>query len=216
MPLSHDEVVHGKASLLNKMPGGYEEKFAHLRAFLGYQMAHPGKKLLFMGGEFAQFIEWDYQKELDWMLLDYEYHEKFYKYVCDLNKFYLANSTLWEIDNDWSGFSWIVADDNTQNVAAFMRLNEKGEELICVSNFSPVTRENYTFGVPKSGKYVQLFSSDSKKYGGKGIRNKTVSAKEEQSHGYKYSISVTVPPLSMTFFGRMKKAETKNKEEEKC
>lgn len=200
LPLSHDEVVHGKASLINKMPGGYEEKFAHLRTLLGYQMAHPGKKLLFMGSEFAQFIEWDYKKELDWILLDFEYHEKFYKYVCDLNKFYLANSELWEIDNSWEGFSWIVADDNMQNIAVFERKNERQEALICVCNFSPITREDYGFGVTHSGVYTQVFSSDASKYGGKNIKNKQITADEKTMHGRKYSISVTVPPLSITFF----------------
>lgn len=200
LPLSHDEVVHGKLSLVNKMPGGYEEKFAHLRTFLGYQMAHPGKKLLFMGGEFAQFIEWNYEKELDWLLFDFEYHEKFYRYVCDLNKFYLDNSTMWEIDNDWSGFSWIVPDDSTQNIAVFSRQNKKGNKLICVCNFSPVMREKYCFGVPDSGKYRQVFSSDSKKYGGKDVKNRPVQPKNVPMHGFEKSICITVPPLSTTFF----------------
>ncbi|MBE7028041.1 MAG: 1,4-alpha-glucan branching protein GlgB [Ruminococcaceae bacterium] len=207
LPLSHDEVVHGKGALISKMPGAYEEKFAHLRTLLAYQIAHPGKKLSFMGNELAHFAEWDYKKELDWSLLEFEYHLKLNKYVKDLNKFYLKESALYEIDTDWNGFSWIAADDNTQNIIIFSRQNKSHEKLICVCNFSPVKREKYCFGVPESGKYVEVFSSDSKKYGGSGTRNRPVLSKQKQMHGLEFSLTVTVAPLSVTFFAKKEDIE---------
>ncbi len=207
LPLSHDEVVHSKGALINKMPGAYEEKFAQLRTLLGYQMAHPGKKLSFMGNELAQFSEWDYKKELDWGLLEFEHHLKFHKYIKDLNRFYLNESALWEIDSDWNGFSWIAADDNTQNIVIFFRQNKKGEKLICVCNFSPVKREKYCFGVPENGKYVRIFSSDSKKYGGSGVKNRPLLSKQKKMHGCEFSLTLTIPPLSVSFFKKSGETE---------
>ncbi len=200
LPISHDEVVHGKCSMINKMPGEYDEKFNNLRAFYAYMMAHPGKKLLFMGQEFAQFIEWDYKKELDWLLLDYDAHKRMKKYVCDLNHFYLKNKTLWEIDYSWDGFSWIASDDNTQSIIAFRRMDKEGHELICVCNFVPVDRSGYRIGVPRAGVYKKVFSSDDTVYGGSGNGKDTYSSDKKAMHGYENSISIDIPAMSVTYY----------------
>jgi 1,4-alpha-glucan branching enzyme len=200
LPLSHDEVVHGKASMINKMPGDYEQKFDNLRAFYGYMMAHPGKKLCFMGNEFAQFIEWNYAQGLDWLLLDYPKHRQMQEYVRDLNHFYLDHSSLWQNDSDWEGFSWISHDDFEQNVIAFRRIDKKGKEIIAVCNFCPVRREDYRIGVPYKGKYTPILSSDDEKYGGVGTVLTEVKSEELAMHGYDYSISLTLPAMSTVFY----------------
>ncbi len=200
LPLSHDEVVHGKCSLLNKMPGDSEQKFANLRAFYGYLMAHPGKKLLFMGGEFGQYIEWNDKKELDWMLLDYPAHKQMLECTKDLNWLYRKHSSFWEDDQSWDGFKWICHDDKNQNIIVFRRIDKKGKEVITICNFSPVKRTDYRFGVPKKGKYKQIFTTDDIKYGGSGVNNDIVSSEDIPSHGYDNSISITVPAMSTTFF----------------
>ncbi len=200
LPLSHDEVVHGKCSLINKMPGPYEQKFANLRAFIAYQMAHPGKKLLFMGSEFAQFIEWNYEQELDWLLLDYEYHKKFIACIKDLNQLYLKKPQLWEIENSWDGFTWIVPDDYTQNILAFIRRDKAGKELLCVFNFSPVKREKYRLGMPSPSSIRCIFSTDDAKYGGGGEKLKGTSTKKLPSHGFEQSLSITVAPMSAAIY----------------
>lgn len=200
LPLSHDEVVHGKCSLINKMPGVYEQKFANLRAFLAYQIAHPGKKLLFMGSEFAQFIEWDYQKELDWLLLEYEYHQKFHCFMKDINHLYLKKSPLWQIDDSWDGFTWLVNDDNTQNIFMFLRRDKKSKEILCVFNFSPILRKNYRLGMPRYCRAVPIFSTDDLSYGGEGTKLSSSTAKPVASHGYPYSLSLTVAPMSAAFY----------------
>ena len=201
MPISHDEVVHGKCSMIEKIPGEYEMKFASLRAFYAYMTAHPGKKLLFMGQEFAQFTEWNYQKELDWMLLDYDMHKRMQQYVAELNKFYLKNSEFWEIDYSWDGFNWISNDDNTQSIIAFRRIDKSGNEIITVCNFVPVARENYRIGVPKKGSYRRIFCSDSVNYGGT-TEETAVSVKSEKvpMHGYDNSISISIPAMSVSFY----------------
>ncbi len=200
LPFSHDEMVHGKCSLINKMPGPYEQKFANLRAFLAYQMAHPGKKLLFMGAEFAQFIEWDYKKQLDWLLLDYEFHRKFKDCIRDLNHFYLEHSPFWEIDDSWEGFLWIVPDDHQQNILVFIRRDKKQKEILCVFNFSPVMREHYCLGLPKPSKLRRIFSTDDKKYGGEGTKQKQVITESVPFHGYEQSVSLTIAPMSAAFY----------------
>ena len=201
LPISHDEVVHGKCSMIEKIPGEYEMKFASLRAFYAYMTAHPGKKLLFMGQEFAQFTEWNYQKELDWMLLDYDMHKRMQQYVAELNKFYLNNPEFWEIDYSWDGFNWISNDDNTQSIIAFRRIDKSGNEIITVCNFVPVAREDYRIGVPKKGSYRRIFCSDSVNYG--GTTEKTaVSVKSEKvpMHGYDNSVSISIPAMSVSFY----------------
>ena len=204
LPLSHDEVVYGKKSLIEKMPGSYEDKFSSLRAFYGYMMAHPGKKLLFMGGEFAQFNEWNYEKELDWMLLSYPMHKKMQSYVSSLNRFYLSTPALWENDKDWQGFRWIVHDDSLQSVVSFIRYGKNEDFVIAVCNFTPVKRTMYRMGVPQDGTYKCVFSSDRISFGGTGERMKKPKAKEISSHGFDHSIEITIPPLSVTFYEKEK------------
>ncbi len=202
LPISHDEVVHGKASLFNKMSGrSMEEKFASLRTFLGYMFAHPGKKLNFMGTEFAQVIEWNYKQGLDWMLLDYETHRKMQDFSRDLNKFYLNNAPLWENDESWSGFSWICHDDYMQSVISFRRIDRSGHEIIAVCNFVPVARDNYRIGVPYEGVYEQVFSSDDEKYGGTGlVQNGKLKTEDYSMHGYEQSIVMDIPAMSVMYF----------------
>ncbi|MBQ2694091.1 MAG: 1,4-alpha-glucan branching protein GlgB [Clostridia bacterium] len=200
LPISHDEVVHGKCSLINKMPGSYEEKFAGVRSFLGYMMSHPGKKLLFMGSEFGQFIEWNYKQPLDWLLLDYDAHRQLKKYVAELNAFYNKTPALWEVDYSWDGFSWIVSDDSANSVVAYIRRDKEANEIISVCNFTNVTRKKYCFGVPKAGTYRVVFSSALPEYGGKGESTVgSVKAKKKPMHGYDYSIEVDIEGLSCLY-----------------
>ena len=200
LPLSHDEVVHGKCSLINKMPGEYSQKFAGMRTLFGYMMAHPGKKLLFMGQEFGQFIEWNFEKELDWQLLSYESHRKLQTFVKDLNHFYLENSAMWEIDDSWDGFQWLVHDDNTQNVVIFRRTNDEGDDVIAICNFAPVERDGYRFGIPEQKNYEIVLNSDDIRYGGTGIPEKEVILSEKIAmHGKANSIAVDIPPMSVMY-----------------
>jgi len=202
LPLSHDEVVHGKGSLLNKMPGKYEEKFAGLRAYYGYMMAHPGKKLLFMGGEFGQFSEWDHAKELDWLLLDYDLHKRMKDYVADLNHLYLDREPLWELERDWKGFRWHVSDDSAMNIIAFSRIGLKGQELMVVCNFAPVFRTDYRLPAEGPDEYVLLLDSNHKKYGGTGQGTKEVLKAEEDPMFQQYTVSLDLPPLSTLYYQR--------------
>jgi len=196
LPISHDEVVHGKKSLLDKMYGTYEEKFDTMRTFLSYMIAHPGKKLSFMGNEFGQFKEWDNTMGLDFLLFDFEKHKKLNDFVKDLNWFYRTHSELFEIDFSWDGFRWIVADDNSQNIIVFARKNKAGEEIVCVLNFSPIERTPYEFEVQK-GTYEEIFSSNLEKYGGNGKNNGVVKTKI--SNG-KNVLSIDIPAYSALFF----------------
>lgn len=201
LPISHDEVVHGKCSMIEKMPGEYDMKFASLRAFYAYMAAHPGKKLLFMGQEFAQFIEWNYKNELDWLLLDYDAHKNMQRYVSELNKLYLKTSEFWEIDYSWDGFGWISNDDNTQSIIAFRRIDKSGNEIITVCNFVPVARENYRIGVPKKGTYKRIFCSESDKYGGTASAGaKSYKSESVPMHGFKNSIALDIPAMSVSYF----------------
>ncbi|MBQ7088785.1 MAG: 1,4-alpha-glucan branching protein GlgB [Clostridia bacterium] len=197
LPISHDEVVHGKGSLINKMPGTYEEKFAGLRAFLGYMMTHPGKKLLFMGSEFGQFKEWDYQSGLDWLLLDYESHRMTKHYVRTLNHLYRQTPALWEDDYSWEGFRWIAADDNAQSVISFRRVDKKGNEVVVVCNFTPILREGYRIGLPVYGEWAELFNSDLAEFGGTNAVNGVIKTDPEPMHGFDQSAALTLPPLSV-------------------
>jgi 1,4-alpha-glucan branching enzyme len=198
LPLSHDEVVHGKHSLLDKMPGDYWQKFAGLRTLYGYMTVHPGKKLLFMGGEFGQFIEWKYDDSLDWHLLGYEMHKKMHEYVRELNHFYLQNSCLWENDHSWDGFQWIDPNDYNQSVLSLVRKGkEKDDFLIAVVNFTPVPRQDYRIGVPLAEEYKEVFNSDDIRFGGSGVSNdREMEVEPVQWHSFKQSIVVTIPPLA--------------------
>ena len=200
LPISHDEVVHGKCSLINKMPGDYEAKFANLRTFFGYMMAHPGKKLLFMGQEFGQFIEWNEAKPLDWMLLEYEKHTELQNYVKTLNRLYKERPALWQIDYSWEGFQWVVPDDAQQSVIAFLRKDAAGKQLLMVCNFNPVLREGYSLGVPVSGTYKELLNSDDAAFGGSGaVHNKAQRSKKKPMHGFEQSITLNLPPMSTLY-----------------
>ncbi len=214
LPISHDEVVHGKRSLLDKMFGGYEEKFAGQRAFLGYMIAHPGKKLTMMGCEFGQFSEWDFKKSLDWNLLAFDSHKQLDKYTAALNEFYLENPCLWEIDTSWEGFKWIVSDDSAQNIVVFMRIDKKGGQLIAVSNFSPVAREGYRFGVPSAGVYEEVFSSDSAAFGGgNNLNGKSILSAALPAHGFGHSITILVPANATLFIRKKPKLKIEPKKE---
>lgn len=200
LPISHDEVVHGKKSLIDKMPGSYDEKFAGVRAFLGYMMAHPGKKLMFMGQEFGQFIEWNYEKGLDWLLLDYPKHRALQNYFKKINEFYKANPAFWQIDYSWEGFSWISSDDKDNSVIAFRRIDEKGKEIIVVCNFTNVERCDYRIGIPKKGAYKIAFNSDDVEFGGEGKGNKgKLKTESINMHGFEQSISLDLPPMSAIY-----------------
>ncbi|MFF2449175.1 1,4-alpha-glucan branching protein GlgB [Neobacillus sp. NPDC058068] len=197
LPFSHDEVVHGKKSLLDKMPGDYREKFAQLRLLLGYMFAHPGKKLLFMGFEFGQFSEWKDKEQLDWNLMEYGMHENLNAYVKVLIKLYKRSKALYELDHLQDGFEWIDANNSNQSIFSFIRKGKKeADSLIIICNFTAISYPVYRIGVPKSGEYREIFTSDQEEYGGTGLINKkTILAMEEPFHGQPYSINLTIPPF---------------------
>lgn len=212
LPISHDEVVYGKCSMFNKMPGERSQKFASYRAFLAYMMAHPGKKLLFMGQEFAQENEWNYQTQLDWNLIkDSPEHKLMLKYSEKINKLYLQNSPLWQNDDSWKGFNWISNDDNKQSIIAFRRIGDNDEEIIIVCNFVPVARHDYKIGVPKKGRYKLIFNTDAEEFGGSGITEKSFKTEKTAMHGFDQSISMTLAPLSVIYlkFAPVKKRTPK-------
>ncbi|WP_201305351.1 1,4-alpha-glucan branching protein GlgB [Paenibacillus puerhi] len=202
LPLSHDEVVHGKKSLLNKMPGDYWQKFANLRALYGYMMGHPGKKLLFMGGEFGQFDEWKDLEDLDWEMLGYDSHRSMHRYVRDLNQLYLREPALWELDHSPEGFEWIDPHDEGQSVTSFLRRSRNPEDiLVIVTNFTPVFHERYRVGVPFSGEYVELFNGDAGEYGGSGKLNEgKLKTDGTPWHQRPDSLHIALPPLATVVF----------------
>ena len=199
LPLSHDEVVHGKCSLINKMPGNYDDKFNNLRVFYAYQMAHPGKKLSFMGNEFAQFIEWNFTQGLDWLLLGYDRHRQMQEYVRTLNQFYLKHPAMWENDSDWGGFQWMSCDDRDCSVVAFRRISRSGREVIAVFNFCPVLREGYPLPLPKAGWYEPVINSDDTQYGGYGFAAQTVHAERDKARGGHWG-TFRLPPMSAVYY----------------
>ena len=212
LPISHDEVVHGKCSMIGKMPGSYEEKFAGLRVFYGYMMAHPGKKLLFMGQEFGQFKEWDFAAELDWLLLDYEKHAQLRDYVKALNHFYLKHSPLWQIDFSWEGFSWISSDDSANSVIAFCRMDDQGNEIIAVCNFTKVERPNYRIGAPKRGDYRVLLNSDDPAFGGEGKGSSGIIKTEDlPMHSCEQSMVRDLPGFSVLYLELAKERKKRQK-----
>ena len=204
LPLSHDEVVHGKCSLIGKMPGDAWQKFANLRAYYGYMWGYPGKKLLFMGNEFAQGREWNYRESLDWFLLDESiggrWHIGMQQLVKDLNKIYRENAPLFELDSDPQGFDWLVVDDAQNSVFAFERCSSKGERIIVISNFTPVPRHDYRMGVNVAGQYHEILNTDSAFYEGSNLGNcGSVESETIPSHGRDHSISVSIPPLATLY-----------------
>lgn len=201
LPISHDEVVHMKGSLLGKMPGDDSLKAAGVRAFYSYILMHPGKKLTFMGAELGQSNEWHYEGQLDWYLLEEERCRQLHEFFRAANHFYLSTRELWEVDFSWEGFEWIVADDSTNNVLVFRRKDEKGKEVVCAVNFSPVELHDYRFGVPQKKEYIEIFNSDLPDYGGTGAGNPNpVRTEWIASHGSPCSIAVTIPPMAGVVF----------------
>lgn len=204
LPLSHDEVVHGKKSLVDKMPLSYEEKFAQLRLLYQYMYAHPGKKLLFMGGEFAQFIEWNEEQGLDWLLLEYDSHRRMQAFVKDLNKLYRQEDALYSIDKSYDGYEWIEHENHNESIIAFERIGKSGDKLICVFNFTPVERTPYPIGVDEEGLYKTILTSDHRRYGGKTKRIKSFKAEDYSRHGRKYTIQVSLPSFAALYIKKEK------------
>jgi len=202
LPFSHDEVVHLKGSLLNKMPGDTAQKFANLRALYGYMWAHPGKKLLFMGGEFGQWREWNETESLDWHLLEDAAHKGIQNLISDLNRVYRKKNSLWEVDGEPEGFQWIDANNASENIVSFIRRSRStGRELICVCNFAPVLREKHRLGLPRQGTYRLISNTDAGVYGGSGVKvPKSIKAEENPIHGQPNSALVTLPPLATLWF----------------
>ena len=208
LPISHDEVVHGKASLIGKMPGEYDEKFAGVRSFLGYMMSHPGKKLHFMGSEFGQFKEWNYKEGIEFFLKQYPQHEKLSRAVKELNRIYKTTPAFYEIEDSWDGFEWLAVDDGDRNFLAYQRKDRNDERIVVLLNFSGSDYKDYRLGLPK-GKYEVIFNSDDAKYGGSGrIRKRIYNTTKTYSHGKEYSIKFDLPQLTCVY---LKKINEKNK-----
>jgi 1,4-alpha-glucan branching enzyme len=196
LPISHDEVVHGKGSLLAKMPGDHWQKLANMRAYLAFMWTHPGKKLLFMGQEFAQPSEWSESRDLDWWLLDHHPHRGMQQLVSDMNKLYVQNPCLWELDHDHAGFQWIDGGNADQNILSFLRFDAAGNPIAVVVNFAGHPYHNFRLGLPKPGTWKEIMNTDAEIYGGSGVGNfGGVQTQEHQSHGRPYSAEITVPPL---------------------
>jgi len=215
LPISHDEVVHGKKSLIDKMQGDYWNKFANLRAYMAYMYGHPGKKLMFMGCEFGQFIEWREYEELEWKLIDkFDMHRKTHNFFKDLNNFYKNNSELWELDYDGDGFQWIDADNNEQSIYIFIRKSKNVEKYkIFVCNFTPMVYYDFNIGVPEKGVYREIFNTDKKEYGGSGqVIKGNLFSKEGWCHNQPHTLTIKVPPMAVSVFERIIE---ENKTEEK-
>jgi 1,4-alpha-glucan branching enzyme len=201
LPLSHDEVVHGKGTMLSRMPGDDWQKFANLRALYGYMYGHPGKKLLFMSCEIGQWNEWDFEKGVEWALLDYDLHRQLQKYVAALNRLYVSEPALHKLDFSWEGFEWIECDDAERSILSFIRRSANPNEFIIVAaNFTPVVRHDYRIGVPRSDRYRELLNSDAAIYGGSDFVNEwPIAAEPDKWQGQPYSIKLTLPPLAVLF-----------------
>ena len=208
LPISHDEVSHGKGSLIKQMPGKYDEQFAGVRAFITYMYAHPGKKLVFMGTEIGQFDEWNQEEAIQWDLLEFEKHKKLRTFFKELNKFYLDCKPLYELDTVWKGFDWIHHDDYTNSVIAFKRTDKNGDEIVSVCNFQPIRRDEYCIGVPKYGLYDEVFNSDEERFGGSGVVNgNNIKTEVMKIHGFDQGLSLTLPPLSVIYLRCTKELE---------
>jgi 1,4-alpha-glucan branching enzyme len=208
LPISHDEVSHGKGSLIKQMPGKYDEQFAGVRAFITYMYAHPGKKLVFMGTEIGQFDEWNHEEAIQWDLLEFEKHKKLRTFFKELNRFYLDCKPLYELDTVWKGFDWIHHDDYTNSVIAFKRTDKNGDEIVSVCNFQPIRRDEYCIGVPKYGLYDEVFNSDEERFGGSGVVNgNNIKTEVMKIHGFDQGLSLTLPPLSVIYLRCAKELE---------
>ena len=200
LPISHDEVVHMKGSVVGKMPGDYENQLRCLRGFYAYLLGHPGKKLLFMGAEIGQWHEWNANSQLDWYLLDKKINQQTLEFFRQANRFYNEQPALWEIDFDWAGFEWLVPDDNHNNVVVFLRKDKAGNDLLCAVNFSPTTSEGYRVGVPDHRQYVPVFNTDREEFGGGGFGDdRPVPVHKKPSHGKDYSVELRIPPFGGVF-----------------
>lgn len=203
LPISHDEVVHGKASLISKMPGNYEDKFAGVRCFMGYMMSHPGKKLNFMGSEFGQFKEWNYKEGIEFFLKKYPLHEKLSEMIRDLNIFYQTTPALYQIEDSWDGFEWLAPNDADRNFVSYIRKDKDGNQIVVLLNFSGADLCRYTLGIDK-GKYQMVFNTDSVRYGGSGkLKKRVFVTTKTPSHGKEYSIRFDLPKLSCVYLTKI-------------
>ena len=207
LPISHDEVVHGKKSLLDRMAGDYETKFAGARTYLTYMMTHPGKKLLFMGSELGMFREWDHDSELEWFMLDYDMHAKYQLFVASLNRFYLENPALWNADEGPASFAWIDPDNKEESILSYRRIAKSGEELVVFLNFLPVKRENFLAAVPEAGEYEEVFNSDATEFGGAGNINAGVLSSKpcDLPRDYRHALTITLPPMGAVVLRKIKR-----------
>jgi 1,4-alpha-glucan branching enzyme len=213
LPFSHDETVHGKKTLLNRMPGAYGQKFAGLRALLGYMYAHPGGKLIFMGTELAPFMEWRYYEELEWHLLRYPIHDSMRRYLADLNRIYKQNPPLWDEDHSWEGFEWVAVDDNPNGIVAFMRKERAGGRMLAVFNFMPENHYGYRLYFTGNLKLDEIFNSDRRIYGGSGMENgKTVECTASDNRDKPFCATIQIPPLSALYFKISENGKNSNKD----
>ena len=216
LPFSHDEVVHGKKSLLDKMPGDYWQKFAQFRLLLGYMMGHPGKKLLFMGFELGHFSEWKDKEQLDWPLLQYEMHQKTNDYIKELFKLYKRSKPLYELDHQHEGFEWIDVDNSHQSIFSFIRKAKNGDILVFICNFTPTVYHDYFVGVPLAGDYREILNSDDEKYGGSGVINKKViTTLDQEFHGRPCSVKLSIPPFGVTVLRPVKHRKERKSNDKK-